>query len=133
MHRSALGGLMIDCNTDDLQREALFWSQALGCAVLTSSDSDDGDLIPLDTPPGRPYIELQSVDHPSRVHLDIKTDDLAAEVERLEHLGARRVEKVSDWWVMEAPSGHRFCVIPLHPGQDIGRLNVWNDGMKGTR
>ena len=133
MHRSRLGGLIIDCNTDDLEREALFWSQALGFAVRASSDPDDDNYIPLDTPPGEPYIEVQSVNHPSRVHLDIKTDDLDAEVERLEHLGARRVQKVKHWWVMEAPSGHRFCVIPLHPGQDIGTLNVWNDEWHVTR
>ena len=73
------------------------------------------------------------MNHPSRVHLDIKTDDLDAEVERLEHLGARRVQKVKHWWVMEAPSGHRFCVIPLYPGQDIGTLNVWKDETQVTR
>lgn len=28
---------------------------------------------------------------------------------------------------MEASSGHRFCVVPLHPGQDVGSLNEWED------
>lgn len=125
MHKSRLGGLIIDCRTDDLEREARFWGQALGYAVRACSDSEDGSFLSLDTPPGEPYIEVQSVDHPSRVHLDIKTDDLDAEVRRLEGLGARCVEKIESWWVMEAPSGHRFCVIPLHPGQDVGQLNVW--------
>ena len=69
---------------------------------------------------------MQAVDHPSRVHLDIKTDNLDAEVRRLEDLGATRVRRVKEWWVMQAPSGHRFCVIPLHPGQDVGRMNVWD-------
>lgn len=132
MHRSHLGGLIIDCKTDDLQREALFWSQALGYAVRASSGADEENYVPLDTPPGEPYIEVQSVKHPSRVHLDIKTDDLESEVRRLERLGARRFRKVQNWWVMEAPSGHRFCVIPLHPGQDIGKLNVWNDDIQVT-
>ncbi len=127
MHRSRLGGLIIDCKTGDLEGAARFWSQALGHAVRASSDPDAEDFIGLDTPPGEPYIEVQAVDHPSRVHLDIKTDDLDAEVARLERLGARRVEKINYWWVMEAPSGHRFCVIPLHPGQDVGELNAWED------
>jgi hypothetical protein len=132
MHRSGLGGLIIDCNTDNLEREARFWSRALGYAVRATSDLDGENYLPLDTPPGEPYIEVQAVNHPSRVHLDIKTDDLDSEVRRLESLGARRVLKVKQWWVMEAPSGHRFCVIPLHPGQDIGRLNIWNDEVQGT-
>ncbi|MEJ2421206.1 MAG: VOC family protein [Acidobacteriota bacterium] len=127
MHRSRLGGLIIDCNTGDLEKEARFWSQALGYGICASSDAGDDYFISLDTPPGEPYIEVQSVDHPSRVHLDIKTDDLDAEVARLERLGARRVEKIEYWWVMEAPSGHRFCVVSLRPGQNVGKMNVWED------
>ncbi len=127
MHRSVLGGLIIDCNTDDLDREAQFWSRALGYDIRPSEDPDDADYVVLDTGEGEPYIELQSVQHQSRVHLDIKTDDLEAEVQRLERLGATRVKKVKHWWVLEAPSGHRFCVIPLHPGQIVGCLNTWDD------
>ena len=128
MHRSGLGGLIIDCQTEDLDREARFWSQALGYGVRPSDDPEDARYVILDTREGEPYIEVQSVDHPSRVHLDIKTDDLEAEVQRLENLGATRVKKVKHWWILEAPSGHRFCVIPLHPGQNVGPLNTWDDG-----
>jgi hypothetical protein len=127
MHRSCLGGLIIDCNTDDLEREAEFWSRALGYEIRPSDDPEDDSYVILDTREGEPYIELQSVDHPSRVHLDIKTDDIEAEVARLERLGATRVRHVKRWWIMQAPSGHRFCVIPLRPGQDVGRLNTWQN------
>jgi predicted enzyme related to lactoylglutathione lyase len=127
MHQSGLGGLIIDCRTDDLDGEAQFWSKALGYEIRPSDDPDDANYVVLDTREGDPYIELQTVEHPSRVHLDIKTDDLEAEVQRLEQLGATRVKKVKHWWVLEAPSGHRFCVIPLHPGQKVGRLNRWGD------
>jgi len=127
MHRSRLGGLIIDCLTDDLDRDAAFWSRALGYEIRPSDDPDDERYVILGTPDGEPYIEVQSVDHPSRVHLDIKTDDLEAEVQRLERLGAARATMVKHWWIMEAPSGHRFCVIPLHPGQNLGRLNTWSE------
>jgi len=127
MHRSRLGGLIIDCLTDDLDRDAAFWSRALGYEIRPSDDPDDERYVILGTPDGEPYIEVQSVDHPSRVHLDIKTDDLEAEVQRLERLGAARVKMVKHWWIMEAPSGHRFCVIPLHPGQNLGRPNTWSE------
>ena len=125
MHRSCLGGLIIDCRTDDLDREARFWSNALGLQIRPSANPEDTNYVVLDTRDGEPYIEVQSVEHPSRVHLDIKTDDLEAEVQRLERLGATRVKQIEHWWVMEAPSGHRFCVVSLHPGQDVGRLNTW--------
>ena len=127
MHHSRLGGLIIDCQTDDLDREARFWSQALGYAILPAESPGNAKYVGLNAPSGEPYIELQRVEHPSRVHLDIKTDDLEAEVRRLEELGATRVENIDHWWVMEAPSGHRFCVVALHPNQDIGPLNTWDD------
>jgi len=125
MHHSVLGGLIIDCRTEDLDREAQFWSKALGYEIRPSDNPDNANYVVLDTRDGEPHIELQSVEHQSRVHLDIKTDDLEAEVRRLERLGATRVRKVKYWWVLEAPSGHRFCVIPLHPGQNVGHLNTW--------
>ena len=56
-------------------------------------------------------IEVQKVDHPSRVHLDIESEDIPAEVKRLEKLGAKVVSRVETWVVMEAPTGHRFCVV----------------------
>lgn len=127
MHHSGLGGMIIDCRTDDLDREAQFWSAALGIPVRGTSEPSQNRYVELDTPPGQPYIEVQQVEHPSRVHLDIKTDDLDAEVRRLEALGAKRVEKRGHWWVMEAPSGQRFCVVALHPGQDVGALNTWEE------
>ena len=68
---------------------------------------------------------LQAVDHPSRVHLDIETDDIEAEVKRLVTLGAEVVERLERWTVMQAPSGHRFCVIgAARPGFDE-QANVW--------
>ncbi len=125
-HHSRLGGLIIDCKTDDLAREAEFWSRALGYEIRPSKDPEDANYVILATPDGEPYIEVQAVDHPSRVHLDIKTDNVEAEVRRLEALGAKRVREVRHWWVMEAPSGHRFCVIAIHPGQDVGRMKQWD-------
>jgi hypothetical protein len=70
---------------------------------------------------------LQSVTHPSRVHVDIETDDIDAEVARLERLGARRVAHIKGWWVMEAPTGQRFCVVrPQRPDFESG-ANVWEE------
>jgi Glyoxalase-like domain len=51
-----------------------------------------------------------------RVHLDIYTDDLDAEVARLERIGAKRVRKVRNWWVMRDPVGLLLCVVPMSPG-----------------
>jgi hypothetical protein len=50
------------------------------------------------------------------VHLDIHTDDLDAEVDRLERLGAQRVQRGHSWWVMRDPAGLLFCVVPDERG-----------------
>ena len=65
----------------------------------------------LDSPATEPRVLLQKVGHPSRVHLDIETDDITAEVARLVQLGAQVVEVLPRWTVMQAPTGHRFCVV----------------------
>jgi hypothetical protein len=68
---------------------------------------------------------IQKVDHPSRIHLDIESDDLEAEVKRLEALGAKRVGFVKRWWVMEAPTGQRFCVVNPQRGPLGDEANQW--------
>jgi hypothetical protein len=89
----------------------------LGYDAMPVTDPEDEKYRMLDTGPDGIHIEVQSVDHPSRVHLDIETDDIEAEVQRLEALGAKRINQVRSWWVMEAPTGHRFCVVrPQHEG-----------------
>ena len=65
--------------------------------------------------------------HESRVHLDIETNDVEAEASRLERLGARRVAKVKTWWVMQAPTGQRFCVVRPQRADFAQNANAWPD------
>ena len=123
MHHSRFGGLIIDCKVDDLDAAADFWSSALG--YPRKGPSDDGLYAELVTPDRGAYVEVQKVDHPSRVHLDIEADDIEAEVRRLEALGARRVEQIKSWWVMEAPTGQRFCVVSPVSSHFAETANRW--------
>lgn len=125
MHHSRLAGFIIDCRTDDLDQAAQFWSNALGYGVRRSDDPAEGNYVLLETGPDEPHIEVQSVDHPSRVHLDIEADDIEAEVARLEGLGARRLGKVRTWVVMEAPTGQRFCVVRPQRADFAEKANEW--------
>ena len=122
MHRSQLGGFIIDCQDGNLNSASTFWSAALG---LPTKAGYDPKYIGLQTPSNGLAIEVQKVDHPSRVHLDIESDDVEAEVERLEKLGAKRIEKIQTWWVMQAPTGHRFCVIRAKRAEFAREANVW--------
>jgi catechol 2,3-dioxygenase-like lactoylglutathione lyase family enzyme len=127
MHRSQLGGFIIDCQTEDLSAAAEFWTRALGYRVRPSADPVDTGYVLFDTAPNELHIEVQKVDHPSRVHLDIETDDVEAEVRRLEALGAKRVRQVQSWWVLEAPTGQRFCVVQAQRSAFAEEANRWDD------
>jgi len=125
MHKSRLAGFIIDCRTTDVDGAARFWSQALGMAAESLPGPEGDQYVKLVAPDERLHVEVQAVEHDSRVHLDIEADDIDAEVGRLERLGARRLDKVHTWVVMEAPTGQRFCVVrPQSKGfeQDA---NVW--------
>lgn len=111
MHRSRLNGILIDCNSDDIQAAARFWAAALGRPVDPDHPGTRGNYVMLETPPGEISVQIQRVDHESRVHIDIETDDIAAEVARLEKLGAVVDTKKARWVVMRAPSGQRFCIV----------------------
>jgi hypothetical protein len=123
MHRSRLAGFIIDCNTDALAPASGFWARALGMPVR---ERDTNGYDRLDAEGRDLHVEVQQVSHESRVHLDIETDDIDAEVARLERLGAKRVSKVKTWWVMQAPTGQRFCVIRATDLDTRAGANSWS-------
>lgn len=125
MHKSRLGTLVIDCQNDDVDAHAEFWAGVLNCEIRSRNAPGDENYRLLTMPASDPKLLLQRVTHASRVHLDIETDDIDAEVRRLEGLGATRVAQVRDWWVMQAPGGHRFCVVrPQRPDFETN-ANRW--------
>ena len=125
MHKSRLAGFIIDCQTQDLDAATRFWSEALGYPIDSPAYPLEGSYRKFATEPNGMHIEVQKVSHPSRVHLDIEADDIEAEAKRLEKLGARRIEKVNSWWVMEAPTGQRFCIVRPQRADFAERANRW--------
>jgi len=125
MHHSCISAYVLDCKTDDLKDAAEFWSKALGRPIETFDQDGDGKYAELKTDADEPFLLLQRVDHEARIHLDIETDDLDAEVARLEALGATRIAFVRRWWVMQAPTGHRFCVVRKQRAEFGPHLNQW--------
>ncbi len=96
-HRSKLCGFIIVCRTDDLGAAAAFWGQALGMEIRQLPAEEGERYVRLVDRNSELHIEVQKVEHPSRVHLDIEADDIEAEVSRLEALGARRVAQANEW------------------------------------
>ena len=125
MHHSRLCALLIDCRTPDIDQAAAFWAEALGRPIDREHPGTRGDYVMLATPPDEPIVQLQRVAHESRVHIDIETDDIPAEVARLERLGAEVVKRLERWVVMQAPSGQRFCVVRIQRPGFPKNANRW--------
>jgi len=111
MHRSRLGNIIIDCNVSDLDEASEFWSQALGLEPEDPDQVKNDRYRILQGPADQPKVLVQHVDHESRIHIDIETDDIDAEVKRLEKLGAVRETQSNGWWVLRTPSGQKICVV----------------------
>jgi len=125
MHRSRINGVLIDCKVDDIEAAARFWAEALGRPINPDHPGTRGNYVMLEDRPGEVSVQIQRVEHESRVHLDIETDDIPAEVARLEKLGAKVHERLERWVVMEAPSGQRFCVVRVQRAGFDTDANGW--------
>jgi predicted enzyme related to lactoylglutathione lyase len=127
-HRSRLAGFMIDCQDGELAEAAAFWSKALGLGILDPDEDGLDRYALLEKMRGDLHIEVQKVEHESRVHLDIESDDIDAEVARLKSLGAIELSRPYNarWVVMQAPTGHRFCVVRPKGKLSADDANDWN-------
>lgn len=114
-HYSRLSKIVIDVPEADHDRELAFWSGVTGQQLIRFDRHPEYHGAEL---PGHDLgLLIQRLgDGPGRVHLDIHTDDPAAEMARLEKLGAEPVAQVHAWWIMRDPAGLPFCVIPEPPG-----------------
>jgi len=125
MHRSRINGILIDCNVEDIGAAAHFWAEALGRPIDPDHPGTRGDYVMLETPRDEISVQIQRVAHESRVHIDIETDDIPAEVARLEKLGATIDQKMERWVVMRAPSGQRFCIVRVQRDGFQDNANSW--------
>lgn len=111
MHRSRLTAILADVGVEVFDAEVGFWCAALGRRA--DVDPDDPDYADLgEAVPGLEFM-VQRVDDAPRLHMDIETDDVEAEVRRLEGLGAARVRQMESWWVLRDPAGLLFCVVEV--------------------
>ena len=108
-----ISNIVFDCA--DPTRLATFWAAALGYATNT----EDPDHTWVYHPTGQlPRLLFNKVPEPkgvkNRVHLDLGTDTMDLEVERLVQLGAQKLRFIDEagqqWWIMADPEGNEFCV-----------------------
>ena len=119
MQRYARGELAVVLDCADLVRAADFWAEVLGYVREGAPGPTYWSLLP---PDGTgPELLLQRVEEAAtaktRLHLDLRTRDLAAETARVVAAGARLasaepiVEGGWRWHVLTDPDGNEFCVL----------------------
>ncbi|TDD97271.1 VOC family protein [Jiangella asiatica] len=126
MHRSRLSTLLVDVPLDEVPRATAFWASALG--VATHQPPGEPQFTVLEDAVPNLVTAVQSVDDPPRYHVDIETDDVAAEVGRLVALGAVEVSSWQGCHTLRVPGGHLLCVIPVHsdPDEFAAHARVWS-------
>jgi hypothetical protein len=111
MHRSRIGLVLIDHDGEHFEPSVAFWAGVQGARPVREGPFTSVGEV------GTLSLEVQRLDEgPSRIHLDIETDDVRAEVARLEALGATLVEDRDSWVVMADPGGVVFCVVAVQTG-----------------
>ena len=114
--------IVIDCS--DPERLAEFWAAALGYEKLGWFEPYFVLLAP---ERAHPPVLLQKVAEPKtakvRIHIDLRVPDIEPEAQRLEGLGAHRVDigqgESPGWITMADPEGNEFCVCPGVPLPDL--------------
>ena len=125
-HRSRLCAALIDVPRSDYQAEIGFWSAALEHPA--DIDADDPNYAGFgETTPGVELMVQAVGEDRIRIHLDIETDDVEAEVARLVGIGATVVERIEHWVVMRDPVGTIFCVIRVqNPEVFTAHATAWD-------
>lgn len=131
VHRSRLCHFVID--VADLDRGVRFWSAALSAAEEPVSERSRPIYRRLRLPDSEIRILLQRTSDKKtskeRMHLDLETDDVETEVQRLEALGATRwdhqQERGWDFWVLRDPWDNEFCVLQPEFPALLARREPW--------
>ena len=131
MHRSRLCHLVIDVS--DLDEGVSFWSAALGATEEPLSEQSRHVYRRLRLPGSNVRILTQRTSDKKvakeRMHLDIETDDLEAEVQRLEALGATRWNLQQEcgfrFWVLQDLWKNEFCVLQTEFPELLAERKPW--------
>lgn len=125
-HRSRLSILLLDLPPEHHTAGSAFWAGATGRPA--APDPEDGDWSSLGPFAGGFHVEIQrtGAGTPPRWHVDIESDDVEAEVARLEALGATRHRYLESgrFWQMLDPAGLVFCVVGIQTGDEFDRHAV---------
>jgi hypothetical protein len=103
-------------DAQDPARLARWWAEALGYQIVNEAPDEVEIRRTPDEMPGLLFTPVRDVKRvKNRLHIDLRPDDQAVEVERLVGMGARPVDigQGDDvpWVVLADPEGNEFCVL----------------------
>ena len=117
---------VLDLSAETHERGAEFWSAALGWPAGPPWPGHP-ELCSFEPLGGRPYVHLQRITGPPRVHLDVESDDTDATVRRAQDLGAELVGNSDRWQTLRSPGGLPLCVVGRGPHEPPAPV-TWPDG-----
>jgi predicted enzyme related to lactoylglutathione lyase len=125
-HRSRLTAVLVDVPAADHDRAVSFWSAALGVEGKRLEKHPEYAFYG-EVTPGIEFMVQATGAAAARVHFDIETDDIDAEVQRLVDIGATEVERIESWVVMRDPSGVLFCVVKVQVQESFDKhARTWD-------
>lgn len=130
-HRSRLCCFVID--VADLDQGTAFWAAALDGKEEPVASQSRHVYRRLRLPDSEVRVFLQATDDAKtgkeRMHLDLETDDLEAEVQRLEAFGATRWDHQQrrgfEFWVLRDPWNNEFCVLEPRLPDLLAQRPAW--------
>jgi predicted enzyme related to lactoylglutathione lyase len=118
-----LAATYVDVPRDHYDKSVRFYAELTGHPAEV-----DGDYASFGKSGAGVELLVQAVGDPTpRVHLDIETDDIDAEVERLVALGATEEARIEGWVVLADPVGNPFCIIKVQDPETFeARATTWS-------
>jgi hypothetical protein len=103
-----------------------FWEEVLGwpAGAAWPGHPELSSFVP---PVGTPYVHLQQIAGPPRVHLDVEAERITTTVDRAVELGATSVAERDRWVTLLSPGGLPFCVVPATK-RELPEPVTWPDG-----
>lgn len=112
---------VIDVPADRHDAAAAFWGDALGWPAGEPWPAHP-ELSSFEPPVGDPYLHLQRIDGPPRVHVDVEASDPAAFADHAVRLGAEHLADRDRWRTLRSPGGLPFCVLQARERQAPGPI-----------
>jgi hypothetical protein len=119
--------VFVDMPAEQYQVGMDFWSAATGWPP-SSPWADHPEFVSLQPASGTPYVHVQRIDGPARIHVDLVVDGVEAARDRLAALGAATGDRHRWWQVRASPVWLPFCLVAEREALEVPPAGIWPTG-----